>query len=269
MEERLRKTINPIIIVAVFIQIIFVIVAVLSIRQIIESNQPTLEAKVTGLTSEIQDLTEDGKHSIEYGIYQAISENSPSDNVEKGGVDIREGSLISNYYQDANVHYVSFIADIPNVNQSYRVAHIWSVDGNNKYVSPNINTAVTCLPEDQLIYGNFKCNHKRNEYGKEMLLMILRIVGGIIEDDNGDELLLNAAFGINSDDFRVRINYALCDSMCICKKASEEGKQQALNTYNDFIKGLGYEPDGFTHYFYNCENESMYLTEENNLTKTP
>lgn len=268
MEGQTRKIISPTIVAAIFIQIIFIIVVVLSIKQIIESNQPKLEVKVTGLTSEIRNITDNGKESIEYSIYQAISENSPTIVVDKNGVDIREGSLIEAYYEDADVHYVSFIADVPTVNQSYRVAHIWSTSGNNKYVSPNVNVAVTCLPKEQLIFGDFECNHKQDGYKKDILLMIIQILHGKLKIDDDEYLSLTIAKpSDNSSDLIIRINYSSCDSMCVCKKASEADKQRALNRYNEFIRGLGYAPEDFAHYFYDCEDDSMYLTEDNTLIR--
>lgn len=267
MEEQPKKKVNPIIIAAIVVQIIFIIVAALSIKQILESNQPELKVEVTGLTSEIPGLTENSKDSIEHAVYRAVSDNSPSKNIEKSGVDIREGSLINKYYEDANINYVSFIADVPNASQSYQVAHIWSSDGKNKYVSPDINVAVTCLPKEQLVYGDFECDHKQDDHKKDIVMMIIRAVGGKLDTDSDNDLLLTLEPGTNYDNFKIKINYALCESMCVCKKATEEDKQRALAMYDEFIKGLGYNPEDFDHYFYSCENDAFYLNENNTLIK--
>ena len=260
MENKSIKNFNPIIMIAALLQIIFVIVAVISIKQILESNQPTLEVEVTGLTSEIDGLKESNKRIIEYSVYQAISINSPGSNIDKTGVDIREGSLINKYYEKANIHYANFIADVPNAKQSYQVAYIWSEDELNRYVSPDAAIAVTCLPQDQLIYGDFDCNHNRDYMKQDMITMILKALSGKPKADS--DVILDVE-STSSSDYKIKISYALCDSMCICKLTTEDGKQQALEEYDEFISGLGYNPNDITHYFYNCENEERYLNENN------
>ena len=267
MEEKQGPRINPIILVMIVIQLLFIVLVVISIHQILASNRPSLEVEVSGLTSEIEGLSKNGKSAIEFSVYRAISDTNPSTDVSKKGINIREGSLINKYYENANIHYVNFISDIPDIGQSYQVAYVWSDDESNKYASKDVGGVVTCLPQEQLIYGDFNCSHVQEKNKKDIATMIIRAIGG--KPDVNSDITLSIDPYAGYDGFKIGISYALCDSMCICKKASEEGKQQALYTYNDFIKGLGYEPDDFTHYFYNCENESMYLTEENNLTKTP
>lgn len=263
MEEQSHRTINPIIMVALFVQIIFIIVAILSIRQVLESNQPSLQVEVTGLTTEIEGLAESNKEIIEHSVYQAISINSPSSNISKTGVNIRDGSLINRYFEEANMHYANFIADIPNASQSYQVAYVWSDDQMNKYVSPDRAIAVTCLAQEQLIYGDFNCSHSQDKYKMDMVMMVIRALQGKSKADSDVVLSIDPYTGY--DDFKIRINYALCDSMCICKKATEEGKQRALAEYDQFMRDLGYSPDDISHYFYNCENEIRILNEENVL----
>ncbi len=259
MENNFTQKINPVIVVAVFVQIVFVIVAVVSIKQILESNQPKLEVNVTGLTQEIPGLPESGKEKIEYYVYQAISDNSPGSNISKTGVNIREGSLINKYYENANIHYVNFIADIPEAEQSYQVAYEWSDDAANKYISPAVSAAVTCLDEAQLVYGNFDCDRKNDNLKQTLITMIIRAMGGRPEEEGGIYLAVD-----DPRDFKVKINYFVCDTMCLCERVNENRKQQALTVFDNFIEGLGYNSDSVPHYFYNCEDEAKILDENGN-----
>ena len=265
MEGQSRKPINPILVTAIFIQIIFIIVAIVSIKNILESNQPSLEVEVTGLTSEIEGLKDNNREAVEYSIYQAMSNNLPGTNIKKSGVEIREGSLINQYYEKANVRYANFIADIPEVNQSYQVGYIWSDDEMNKYVSPDAAIAVTCLPQDQLIYGDFNCDKSLDKLKRNIVSMLISAVSG--KPNPESEVVLSANPQSGYDDFKVKINYAECDSMCICKKATEEGRKAALNEFDTFIKSIGYNSDDIPHYFYDCDGDAIYLTPERKLIR--
>lgn len=264
MDNKL-KNFNPIIAIAALIQIIFIIVAIVSVKRIIDSNQPTLEVEVTGLTSEIEGLKEENQEVVEYAIYQAMSNNLPGENIKKSGVNIREDSLINRYYDKTNVHYANFIADIPEVSQSYQVAYVWSDDGLNKYVSPDVAIAVTCLDEKQLIYGEFDCNHDRDKLKYDIISTLIAATGGRPSADSDVVMIAENNAGYNN--FKVKINYAVCDSMCICKKATDETKNTAIAEFEKFVAETGYNPSDIPHYFYNCDNNEMYLTEEGKLVR--
>ena len=97
MDNRKIK-INPVSAVLIFFQVIFIILMIISFRNLFNSSEPKLDIEVSGLRDEITGLSEEGKEVIEYNIYQAVSLNSISDNIQKSGVFIREGSLINEYF---------------------------------------------------------------------------------------------------------------------------------------------------------------------------
>lgn len=94
---------------------------------------------------------------IQHDLYMAISYNSTDINTIKQIQDatIREGSFVKEYNEKASLYNVSFIVDIPSIQQSYSVTYQWGPSTKAAY--DEWGTQVSCLPKDQLIYGDFNC----------------------------------------------------------------------------------------------------------------
>ncbi|MBQ3352759.1 hypothetical protein IJG89_00175 [Candidatus Saccharibacteria bacterium] len=262
MNNEQKVRVDPIKIAAVIIQVLFIIVAIVSIRQILEPKRIMLEVDVAGLNQEVPGLPDFGRDEIEFYVYRAVSHNNPTNQVIKNGFSIREGSLISKYYEDANINYVNFIVDIPSIEQSYRAAYVWSDKKNNEYISPNVNVAVTCLNEDEMIYDDFGCKNDSMYSAQTVVALIMRAINYRLEDNS---LVMEPEYYGEDRDLRVKLYYSECDTTCFCRKVEEDGKNQALASFDDFMVGLGYSLEDVAFYFYNCEDEARVINEYGEL----
>ena len=255
MEERPIK-VNPVVALAILIQVIFVILIIVTLSKLNTGDEGVLEVEVSGLVGEIDNLPEFGKKDIEYGIYNAISENTDSSIIQKKGIYIREGSLINNYYEDFNMHYVNFIADIPEIGQSYQVVSRW-YDSEDVYM-PDIATGVSCLDSVQLIYGDFECK----DYLGYMKYVIVDSLLDIERVAIGDDIILTSEYqGDDMEGYRIKIEKLDCETQCYCQVASEEVKKTASESLENFVEGIGFGPKDIAYYFYDCSDEKLWADE--------
>ena len=239
--------INPITAGLVILQVIFTIIMIISFQNILKYEPIDLSIDASGILGQIENLPERGQESIEYYIYKAVADNGANGNIQKNGVEIREGSLVNNYYENTNVHYVNFIADIPDVKQSYQIYYMWSDDELNQYISPNDSAGVICLNKEQLIYGDFNCTSGYKNVRESIIGQILFGYSYLLPGFD------NLSVKMDTDKAKLKINYMACGSQCECKKVSESEKKAAVQGFEDFVKSLGFRPQDISYYFSNCD----------------
>jgi hypothetical protein len=103
------------------------------------------EIPITNL-DEIPDFTRDQKDAITNILHGAVAANSSED-----PSNIKDATIRPDSYTLEN-DYASFIVDIASINQSYSISlvlHPPADSGDTIWIS--------CLPADQLIYGDFVC----------------------------------------------------------------------------------------------------------------
>lgn len=262
MEKQPIIKINPITFIAILIQIVFIVLLIVTLNGFIGTNREMPRVEVDGLTSEIEDLPEFGGEDIEHDIYLALRENISSETLRKNGIKIRNGSLINNYYESLGLYYVNFIIDIPDIEQSYQVIAKWTDDGyggDPLYDDVSgVVTGVLCLDSDQLIYGEFDCKPWR-DYVKHVIIDSLLDLG---QDEIGNNIMLTSEYRDNMEDYKVKMEYFGCDTMCYCRVASGEEKKLAVEKFEGFIKGLGFKAEDVPIYFDNCEGDEVWIDEE-------
>lgn len=177
--------INPIIVVAVLLQLGFLIFAGITIGNILNRNSGTPKItidnfniisdsetiKTGGITSNTQEqnfsLSDIDKKTIESNIYDIVSINNKGD-IANNGAKIREGSVRRAYIEDLNAHFINFIVDIENLKQSYRFAWLWG-GNSSKQQEPIVTFLMTfCLKDDEMIYGDFNCKDNYNGHGLDI-----------------------------------------------------------------------------------------------------
>lgn len=253
MYDENKTIMTPLTIGFVIAQLIVTVLIVAGFQAVLADDRVGLGVEVGGLQQQIQGLPDSSQKTIEYQIYQAVAKNTTSGNVQNSGVTIRDGSLINDYYEDINVHYVSFIADIANAGQSYRVVHEWSNDLKNKYVSPNAATGVICLDKSELIYGEFNCDAS-NDYLKNTMVYEMIYALGYISPRSGMHMVMLPEAYASSPDFKIKLYYRECVTMCMCMKATEAQKTAILAKFDELVGNLGFRSSEIPHYFDNCED---------------
>lgn len=245
-----NEKINPVTTGLIIAQVIFTILMIISFNMVLANEPIDLGVEVGGINQEIEGLPESGKSNIEYNIYQAVADNTASGDIKKTGVVLRAGSLINKYYEEFNINYVNFIADVPDVEQSYRVIYEWSDDAENEYLSPAYSTIVMCVEPDEVIFENFDCNTEDDYMKNTVVSSMAYRYGYALPGYDNISILPEGLTG--GEDFRMRINYVTCDTQCSCKSVSKEEQQVAIRAFSDFVAGLGFEPGSISYHFDNC-----------------
>ena len=257
MEEKPLIRINPAIMIAFLVQVLFVVLLVVAFNHFYDTGTGVVKVEMGGLTDELDNLTEIDETDIESGVYQALASNTDGI-IRKRGAYIRENSLIENYYENLGMHYANFIVDIPDANQSYRVVARWIDSNISDGDVSGAATGVLCLDDKELIYGYFDCKPYL-EYMKYTILDSLFSTGA--ESLDGDVTLI-PVFGESEDDFKVGIRYSDCDETeCICRVAKEAEKKETLKKFDGLIEKLGFRADSVARYFGDCEGEYMWVDE--------
>ena len=97
---------------------------------------------------------------IQHSLYTIIKQNYKGyiTNNSLSDILVRKDSYIQAYDADQKLRTISFIVDIESIRQSYQVKYSYS---ENKEVTDSADyqysNAVSCLPQDQMIYGYFYC----------------------------------------------------------------------------------------------------------------
>lgn len=260
MEKKQAIQINPVVLVAILVQIIFIIllVATFNIFQVRDGEMTMVD--VEGLASEITDLPDFGKEDVEHDIYQVLANNTDGV-IQKKGIYIRDGSLTNNYYEDEELHYVNFIADIPEMEQSYQIVSSWKDEEYNDPLYGNISgvmSGILCLDENELIYGEFDCKPFRGY----MKYVIIDSLLGVLREEMGDDVMLTSEFAEDMEDYKVKIEYSDCDTMCYCRIGTEEERKIAKEKFESFINSLGFKMEDIPYYFDNCEGDLMWVGED-------
>lgn len=108
---------------------------------------------------------DDRVNLIKHNLYDAVQFNS-KDKIANNSIKdivIREGSFSQDYDDSIKVYTVNFIVDIESKKQSYKVSYQWTDIPEAKEYVDEYGTQVTCLPVDELKYGDFKCVDERIE----------------------------------------------------------------------------------------------------------
>lgn len=175
---------------------------------------------------------------IEYALYNTISYNVDRTlkNNEITDILIRTGSFSQDYNDSTKIHAVHFIVDIESLRQSYDVKYEWSDDHSLENLS-EYGTIVSCLPVDQLIYGDFNC--------QDMFTAEKQVVDPIIDQLPHSELgyeITSGALDGNQLTLNIKITLSASDERI--------GADQAIASYKDqataWIRSIGLDPANYT-----------------------
>lgn len=183
-ESKEKKDVNYIVVAAVILQIVFIVLAIVAIKNIFEpkTNTPKIEianyseipqTSVIGQDDKKNNLdinTDDTKKSVIGGILNDIVDmNTEGYNVQNHGAKIREGSVYNVYIGALNMHLLNFIVDLEEIGQSYGIAYRWTDSYPNKSVPANEPAVAFCLDKEKLIYGDFDCRDKYDGNGADVI----------------------------------------------------------------------------------------------------
>ena len=193
MTPKQRKLYIAVAIIAVTLIVLLIIVSTLINNDNPASNSPgdtanTTQANDTAnneLSISDTPASSDGSQNISYNDianwsgsiivnYDSVVRNLPQqrrDNASKmllytladngvstipSDITIRDGSYSQTIDPNTMTYYTTYIVDIPSIKQSYRITDQYSAV--ESYDPTSYATVVTCLDQDELIYGSFNCS---------------------------------------------------------------------------------------------------------------
>lgn len=177
--------VNPIIIIVVLLQIIFIIFAGTTIYNLLNQNTEVPKMRISNYsalpegeiiggntatnTANINfTLSDESKRTIESVIYEAASLNNKGI-MPNGGAKIRDGSAHYAYIQGLNSYFLNFLVDIEELGQSYHF--VWSFGNNSSKqgTPPDVAMLMAFCPKaDELIYGDFDCKDAYDGQGLDI-----------------------------------------------------------------------------------------------------
>lgn len=166
--EEYKKDINTPLMVLVAIQILFVVLLAMSLSELFSSNKIDFEdidevpkISVEHLGESMPGASSNDIKMMELTLLDAVNENMGDVNFGANKGILREDSVKTYYFENANLHYFSAIVDIPGLGQSYWIFHEYSDDKMNESLSGEDQYMALCLVnEENMIYRDFDCKSR-------------------------------------------------------------------------------------------------------------
>lgn len=182
------------------------------------------------------DIPKENITNIQRALFSVMTENNTS--IKTTGLKTNIRNQKDQYFSKQKIHYQTFIVDIEDYKQSYRVTHEWSEEKDNQYLAPNDTVTVSCVyDKDKIKYKNFQCGDK-------------------FEIDPKYAILRHYAKMHDFGDFTVFEIEGKLTSFGIEMASSEQTEDVVTEKIKKWVKSMGYSPEGFSFSFYYGESWS-------------
>lgn len=170
MEQHNNARISPITLTAIISQIIFIIILGATIFSTAnQANQPLAPnaqpvISIDNFSSQDVNLSNNHINNILHNLTYTVELNTSNLNIPDSTATVRDGSTIWADVSSTNFTLLSFIVDIPNLEQSYQIYYYFnpntdSLPTEDTDTSLPINPYVLCLTDQsQIIYPDFDCH---------------------------------------------------------------------------------------------------------------
>ena len=241
MQNQSYTKINPIIIIAIVLELLFIILVIATLNSILNSEQDTPKIAIDNYSQVENSIELEGnisnnlkKDILGRAIYRTVSMNY-SGNLKNSGAKIREGSMRSLYLNDYDFQYMNFLIDLPDIQQTYRVIYrqggsktpegLLSID--------EYNAIVLCPREEDLIYEAFDCE---DGFGSTAIDSILKT---LIRYSEFEGFAVNPVIDMKTGNI---------DTIEIVMESDDEKQQEAaVNQVKEFLESVGMNPDDYTY----------------------
>ena len=164
MQEDKQPKVSAITLVFIIIQIMFVVFLIISITSLFKKetalkreDQP--EVTISNLRTLVTDLSDEYASDIQHSLTEIVELNTTNIGIANLDATIRNDSLNSVNFNYYGSKVISFIVDIPILQQSYQMIYAYPIDVGLGLPYTNNYRTILCLEdEDQIIYQNFVCH---------------------------------------------------------------------------------------------------------------
>jgi hypothetical protein len=203
--------------------VIFIIIVV-AICFVYQKNNST---SIDNFSNKVENISADERLNIKNSLEYAVSYNVPEakDSINYGSVFIRDGSY--EQYSDGDLLLTSFIVDIPNLKQSYRIFDTYA----DQTMLGDYTQLALCLPISDLVYGDFQCKDRLSE---ESSL------------PKSDPILGYFLF-YHSDKFQIFPNDLIDDRLAINVEFFDSNltETERVDIFNDWMSGVKLDVDDY------------------------
>ena len=238
--------INPVVAALVIAQLLFTIFMIVCFQNVLADDIVELGVEIDSGVSVLGDIPQEEKNVLEHYIYQAVSKNTTSNNIQKNSIVVRDGSVVKKYDENFDLYFINFVVDLPETQQAYMVFDEWSGSGSYEYISPNDPVHIICL-------DNVECSDDEDEIQK-FINETLRRYGYRMPGNDSIRVLADNAYEDAESD-AIKINYLACDTQCECKKVENEEKTNAIDLLRGYIESYGFNSADVKYYFDNCDGD--------------
>lgn len=250
MENNVKQNVNIITVLLVAIEIVFLIFSAIAFKSLAIDESDVAKVEVDDIFQSIEGMPVSSGEIIANALFDTVADNSNESNIQKSGAVIRDNTLINNYYDGLNLHYVNFIVDIPNLKQSYQIFHEWSDDNKNPYLIANNTTMVMCIADkNKVIYEDFICKDKQNSFGKYLIVDSFKLYSEMLGVDpyfDGIEVVSEEQNNSDTPYNYIKIMAISC--------GDDKLKENAKKIVNEYLNSLGFSLNDFEYKIPNyCE----------------
>jgi hypothetical protein len=192
------------------------------------------EVLIKGYNNTVKNLSDNYEKLIMAELYKVIRLNAKEGDSVPSVKDatLRDGSAQQEYSEEFSIYKGSFIVDIESLKQSYIVTYTYSRDPNSTALG-GYPVLVSCLPAEQLKYGDFSCKDIETEESAD-----LNPITTVLPYST----LTYSIRAVNNDDGSVR----LVVTLSITEADRRSGEAAAVAAYKEevlsWISSQGFNP---------------------------
>lgn len=244
--EQNNQTASLILALAVTIQIIFFAIMIPTIisllaqqpERIAPNNHPAIS--IEDFSSDRLGLPDTDINAITQTLTDAIAINTKNLNVSTPKATIRENTLVTRDFDRFNFKTISFIVDIPDIEQSYQVYYNYPINPNfDTFFSedtdapyPDVLRSALCISDtSQIIYPNFDCH-------------------SIYPPDARHKIAQSYINLFEFSDFTTRIDNHNPTQINLKRlaKSTNPLNEDSISQVKDALSSVGISPDSFTYH---------------------
>ena len=241
MQNQSYTKINPIVVIAVLIQLLFIVLVIATINNVLNAEQDNPKVSIDNYSQVENSIELEGnvgnnlkKDILGRAIYRTVSMNYDG-NLKNSGANVREGSMRSLYLDDYDYQYMSFLIDLPDIEQTYRVVYRQGDDNTpgGLFGIDDYNAIVFCPREADLIYEPFDCQDGFGTTAMDSILMTL------IRYSEFDGFAVNPVIDLKTGNIET--------IEIVVESNNEKQQEAAVNKVKEFLESVGMNPDDYTY----------------------
>lgn len=235
-QDKIRQ--HPILVIFVILQIVFLIILGVVLGNLSNENQGNLTGEayeesrpqltIENLAKSVDFLSGDDISNIQKTLFDKIMDNNNSLKASDVKADVREGTVRTFEADGIGMNLLSFIVDVPSLEQSYQVFYEYA----DKELELENPTSVLCLDNwSEKRYDNFSCRGSGDDDTRRGVVAMY--LGGAEFND----------FAVSMDEGRKVITMDVFPNIVV----DEEKRNGYIDEVKRAIEDLGMSPEMFEY----------------------